>query len=354
MLLCFPVILFFLSTEAKIWRVNNNIGVAADFTNVNSAVNNASVLNGDTIHVEPSATIYTDVTLSKRLVFIGNGYFLSGAGANAGLQYNTESSTITFINFYSGSEGSEFYGISFVSPYSYAFGNQIGGTSLNLLFEKCYLYNPYFFAGVSSEYRDLTFRKCYLVTVGIFQGNPSILENIVFENNLLHGFYGSFNVVATDIASSNNIIIRNNTLHTGGTLNATKAYIANNLINSGSCSFNNCVVENNIFSAAQTGITVGPLSSNGNNLINVSWSSLFVVSGSSDGSYQLGVGSPAIGGGVDISGYKPDCGAFGGPDPYKLSGIPAVPSIYALSLGTSSVPVATPSVTATISTRNNN
>ena len=38
--------------NAKIWRVNNNSGVIADYTTVQAAHNAASA--GDTIHLEPS------------------------------------------------------------------------------------------------------------------------------------------------------------------------------------------------------------------------------------------------------------------------------------------------------------
>ena len=45
---------------------------------------------------------------------------------------------------------------------------------------------------------------------------------------------------------------------------------------------------------------------------------------SDDAKWKLKTGSPAIGAGV--SGV--DCGAFGGPTPYVLSGVPNLPHIY--------------------------
>jgi hypothetical protein len=48
---------------------------------------------------------------------------------------------------------------------------------------------------------------------------------------------------------------------------------------------------------------------------------------SSDGRYKLKAGSPAIGAGV-LNGGPVDCGAYGGPAPYILSGMPSIPSIY--------------------------
>ncbi|MEI9957116.1 MAG: hypothetical protein WDM90_12620 [Ferruginibacter sp.] len=56
---------------------------------------------------------------------------------------------------------------------------------------------------------------------------------------------------------------------------------------------------------------------------------------SSDSRYQLKTGgsNPAISGGT-INSTTIDCGAFGGPAPYILSGMPNAPSIYALTVPT--------------------
>ncbi len=59
--------------NARIWRVNNNAGVVADFTTVAAAVTAAAA--GDTIYIEGSATAYGGSGLNKKLTFIGTGYF---------------------------------------------------------------------------------------------------------------------------------------------------------------------------------------------------------------------------------------------------------------------------------------
>ncbi len=66
--------------EAKIWRINNNAGVNADFAGLAAAFSNPALQNGDTIHIEGSSIAYLPASFSKRLVLIGPGYFLSGAG----------------------------------------------------------------------------------------------------------------------------------------------------------------------------------------------------------------------------------------------------------------------------------
>lgn len=62
---------------AKIWRVNNNTGVTADFTTAQAANDAAAVLSGDTIHLEPSTASYGGLTCSKRLTWISTGAFLN-------------------------------------------------------------------------------------------------------------------------------------------------------------------------------------------------------------------------------------------------------------------------------------
>ena len=112
--LAFMLVLFLSnSVSAKIWRVNNIPGAATDFTTFDACFTNASVLNGDTVYLEGSPNAYTNSTnINKRLVFISTGYFLSGTGANLGLQANTETA---FFNsawrFDSLASGSRFLGI---------------------------------------------------------------------------------------------------------------------------------------------------------------------------------------------------------------------------------------------------
>src|SRR5882724_13595888 len=112
------VVLAFIFTpgvQAKIWRVNNNLGVAADFTNTVACAASASVHAGDTIHIEASATPYQDFTIYKKLTIIGTGYFLTETApmiANPKTQATPNVSYINNIGFGSGSKGSSISGIS--------------------------------------------------------------------------------------------------------------------------------------------------------------------------------------------------------------------------------------------------
>lgn len=336
------------AAHAKIWRVNNNAGVVADFSTISAALSSASVVNGDTIHLEPSATNYGNIALTKQLVIIGNGYLLSGASGNSGLQENTNLSLAGAIQATAAASGAKLLGLTFSSGSSHSFAT---GTN-NITYEKCRFeqFNPNFALTSGQTYSGLSFRKCMFVTLPSFSSFPNAtVNNLTIENCVFVSTASSLTIAPG--AGSLNFVFRNNTLQTSS---ITGAYVANNIFLSSTAStFTSCNVKNNLFVANQTGVTVGPLSVNGNNLISQTLGSIILNTGSDDGRFQLAVSSPAIAGGVDISGTKPDCGAFGGTDPYKLSGIPNIPTIYSLTVP-ASIPVGTSTMNVTLSTRNNN
>lgn len=349
-------LLISINAEAKIWRVNNTAGVTADatsltilFDGINNLPSNPEAANGDTIHVEPSATQYSFPIINKQVVIIGNGYFLGGAGSNPGLQENTETSKIGGFRFASGSAGTRILGIQITANSDFASG-YFG--VVNLTFEKCLITASPLSMVTANSYTGISFRKCFITAS--FSVSPASLNDFVMENCIMEVAGGSTAITPT---TGSNIVIRNNifrTLNGFVDFNFSEAYVANNLVLTlRNHTYVNCNIKNNIFSFNQTGVTTGPLSTNGNNLVGQSVASVIVNSGTNDGKFQLAVGSPAIGGGVDISGFKPDCGAFGSSDPYKLSGIPGVPSIYSLTVP-ASVPLGSPTMNVTFSTRNNN
>ena len=67
-----------------------------------------------------------------------------------------------------------------------------------------------------------------------------------------------------------------------------------------------------------------------NNLSNVDAATIFIGSGTTDGQWQLAVGSPAIGAGVG----GVDAGMYGGPSAFVRSGLPSIPVIEFLSVPT--------------------
>jgi len=127
------------------------------------------------------------------------------------------------------------------------------------------------------------------------------------------------------ISTSGNLQIVNNVLtYNSVAVSAYNASIANNIItgSNGSIQVNTGnAINNNILAGAGT-------DANGNKY-NVAMANVFAdftgsLNYSDDAKWKLKTGSPAIGAGV--SGV--DCGAFGGPTPYVLSGVPNLPHIY--------------------------
>lgn len=341
-----------LSSEAKIWRVNNNAGVAADATTLVALFNGINTgadpeaANGDTIHVEPSTTTYAFPTINKQVVIIGNGYLLSGATGNAGLQENTNPSSVGGFRFASGSAGTKIIGITLTAGQDFAAGYS---GNVDITFEKCrFTNNPLFSFATGVTYTNIAIRKCLIAGINNTVPATTTLNNFILENCIMFG-----NVFYFQPTLANNFMVRNCTFSLND-VRLQNAYVANNIIRSLSGNtFIACNVKNNIFTFNQTGVVVGPLSTNGNNLVNQAIGSIILNTGSDDGQFQLAAGSPAINGGVDIGGQKPNCGAFGGNDPYKLSGIPGIPTIYSLTVPTL-VPLGSPTMNVTFSTRNNN
>lgn len=167
-----------------------------------------------------------------------------------------------------------------------------------------------------------------------------MISNLSFLNCL-------FDVNAIIAFSSNNGttsgLINNCAFASTGTQTfGSGAWQIQNSISQGSFSGTNIIFNNNVGTGTQfpTG--------NGNQQ-NKAWNTIFNLTGSYDGKYALKAGSPAIGAGV--SGI--DAGIFGGATPYRLSGIPSVPTIYALTSPQGTTPVGN-SVQINLSTRSNN
>lgn len=343
-----------ITTQAKVWRINNIAGVNADFAQISTAVGNASVVAGDTLHVEASPTSYNSFTLSKQLVIIGSGYLLDSSLAspnkgNAGLQAQTYGSKVSDITFPTAANGSVLMGLDLATANGYVYLNGVSGASSNnLLFTKCRLGRV--IIQYANPLSNITFRKCLIAGNGNgFDLNAanSPASNITVENCI---FYNS---PINTTAFTTGCVFRNNTIeHTSGyAVNVVNAYFANNIVsnpNNANITLTSSTVKNNIFNGSPV-LPSGAIA----NQVNVSLSTVCTMTGSNDARYQLAAGSPAIAAGVTINSYTPDMGAFGGPDPYKISGIPAIPTVYQYSVPPT-IPLNTPSMTISLSTRDNN
>jgi len=288
-------------------RVNNNLAADADYTTIQAANDNA--VAGDTIYVEGSTTNYNDaITFDKRLTIIGPGYFLT---ENDSTQANGLEAYITgYMTFGAGSENSNITGIKF--------------------------------SALIIDVSNITVSRCNGSSISLSNDLPTPIENIFITQNYLNNIQqgGSYSYSIKNSIISNNIIysnistysssgpfqILNNIILASGfaPISVYNSTISNNI----TCSTTNKIsvntgntITNNISAAAGT-------NENGNKY-SVAMTSVFVdfsgsLSYSDDAKWKLKTVSPATGAGVG----GVDCGVFGGPTPYVLSGIPALPHIY--------------------------
>ena len=332
-ILLIPVLLSCLTVNAKIWRVNNNSGVVADFTSIQAAHDGASA--GDTIHLEPSINSYGELTMTKKLVIISTGYFLK---ENHNIQFDTKAPFLNSINISNTGANNSVLMVRFA-------GNiNINSGVSGILVSNCVSTTPNGHSSCTAgqininNADNVTIKNSWASNIQ-FQNNSN---NIVIANNIIG------NLILNDVSSDG--IIANNVIHAiaGGTCGANdgsinNCVVGNNIFNSQqSATFFNCTVSNNI--APGNNLPAG----NGN-LNSVDMSTVFVnnLGGFVDNAYQLKAGSPAIGAG----GGGIDCGAFGGGNPFRLAVTPPIPSIYKMAIP------ATPSgssMTLTFSTRSNN
>jgi len=289
------------------WRVSNLTGSVPQFSTIQSAHDASGVLSGDTLYLEPSNVNYGDLTWTKKLVIIGNGYFLAG---NPQTQANTTTSKLSTISIYHGASnatitGCEIGNINLIDTVSsvYIRRNLIGNISFNGSYPGSHIH-------IIQNY----------ITSGI-SGSCSF-SNSSIENNFIKDLNLSAAATATIL---NNVI--------GGSLGLNSCTLRNNIATCTSmqypcgASLTNCSLHNNIGATTQFGTTNG-------NMSNVDMGTVFVCQGggcstySSDGMFQLKQGSVAAGAGYGGI----DCGMFAGNYPYVLSGMPPVPAIYFLNV----------------------
>ncbi len=208
LLLCFG----FFAANATSWRVNNNPAIDADFATFGAAVAAASV--GDTLYIEGSTFTYGQGVLTKPLVIIGPGFFLTQNDSTqvSNLEANFETFTIDTL-----ASGSQVYGCEFVDNI------KISGS--NVIFARNWVYGE-------SSYG-----------VGIYVGyandviNCSIIQN--FVNNIKGGYYG-YDPIAHNTLIANNIV--------GGSIqfNAYATCVLFNNVIRGDVSVYNSILKNNI------------------------------------------------------------------------------------------------------------
>jgi hypothetical protein len=319
------LVFLFLSASAfgKIWVVDSNTGSSSkDFTSLNAACNAAS--SGDTLYVIGSPNNYLSgkITLNKKIIIIGPGYFLN---ENPNTQASLSNAHVfnggtcgEIIEFAAGSEGAAIMGMTFYG--------RMTVTTNNILIKR----NFFSDGQPSCSQERITISGSNIIISQNYVGGPSqgygILvntgySNVLIKNNVIinYQFNAGDDRITCIAATGSSLEVSNNILF--GAVITSNSLIQNNILPcSNVIEAPGSVIRNNLSTANQ-------LPTGNGNVNNLAASSLFEGPGSTDGQWKLKAGSPALGagfGGVDD-------GIFGGPEPYVLSGIPPIPTIYSLT-----------------------
>ena len=339
------------NANAKIWRVNNNgnnpvPAIVSDFpssTTLQQVNDNASVLSGDTIHLEQSPTTYGACIFTKRLIVIGAGYFLNqNPNTQVNNSYGTKTGDLTFYNAASAS--------------SFVYGCEVGNVNMgvnNLTVARCHFNATVCLIGnnTTGNIDGMSLRQC------IFSGTAGV--SYMIRNNTGTGLVTNMNIYGNIISPTYNGasldnrvsgIFKNNVVSVFySPLILQGFYVVNNLTYSSQGNyqntFTNCNVEFNAGTQATHFVTAlgsGTTYGTGNSTKTLAQMA-FLAGASTDGYYQLGASTTVAGIGKDGN----DLGAFSGDYPYKLSGIAPVPNIYVLTIAPITAGASTISVTVT-------
>jgi hypothetical protein len=307
-------LLLFVIADAKIWRVNNNTGIVADFTTAQAAHDGAAT--GDTLHFESSLSAYGSLNMTKRLVLIGVGDFLN---INANQQASGIAATLNDVSINGGSAGS----VIMVS-FSYMSISSVP----NIVIQRCFIGNRI----DASDADNLVARNCYFNnSINFLSGS----NNVLFHNNIVRGH------INMDPSSSATIL--NNVMSLNGNFTTiyNSIFRSNIMVNGGISTAVTSTIENNLSPDAT-------IPSGNGNLQNVNMNNVFLnFSTNNDKDLALKAGSPAIGAGYG----GVDAGVYGGASPYVLSVQPNIPAIYKLNAPPS---VSGSTMTVVISTKSNN
>jgi hypothetical protein len=315
------------TAQAKIWRVNNNVGIAADFITIQAAHNAAA--SGDTIYVEGSNTAYGNLSSSKQLTIIGPGYFLDQVANTQAIPLTAK---VGSVSLNQGATGTIIQGMDFDGNTLSIYVNDV--TIRKNKFSSASSNNDVYYYGLITLYNlnnngnnngvsnIVISQNC---GVKISATKPS--NNILITNNIL-GYdmnYGDATTNACIDGGVNTVMLIQNNIIRRGKINVYGSTITNNIMTVGFFAPNNNLYSNNIGNSTQFG------SDNGNKS-NVSMADVFTNTGAPDEAFKLKAGSPAIGAGYGSTAGNPiDCGIFSGSTPYVVAGQVNMPAIYYFS-----------------------
>ena len=272
-----------------------------------------NVTNGDTLLVDGTNIVYAGLTSTKKLVIIGPGYLLT---ENPQSQANSLPAIVEGITFNPGSEGSILIGMTFSTNSSL---HQPAIAADNIAIIRCYLTNG---IRIISSINNLVILQNFLLRYGIsvnsslYSFGGVILKNNVLADDISIEQYPNAPRIFTAVEHNNFL---------GDVKVQTNSFRSNIIVNEdATVEVTSGGKDNNLVRTEQQ-LAQLP-AANGNQVYNET--ALFVgpegSDNSTDGQYRLKSNSPYLTAGYN--GSEP--GIFGGDEPYRLSGVPPIPTIY--------------------------
>lgn len=192
-------LLFSLSTFATVRTVNNYIANAAQYSDVQSAINASAV--GDTLLIHGTPVSYGSITLNRRLCLIGAGSNLTNTVNN----FKTTLGVITVDSTNSNPNlivsGFSIHGIEFVS---FSFGSIQYAN--NVVVSRCSFTAST--QGTSITGNNWVIKNCFIPTLQILATSGRVSSNIIIANNIINGSISNgqtSTMFAPNVIATNNI-----------------------------------------------------------------------------------------------------------------------------------------------------
>lgn len=281
-----------MTAQATILRVSNVSNSGAPYSDVSSAM--AAAVSGDTIMVDGSTVSYSDVTIDRKIVLMGPGYWRAENGV---IQEGTNPATFSAINFKTGSAGSIITGI-------------VGST-----------------VAVNTDH--ITITRCR-IQGNITHSGPSTASNTVIHQCFLEGSVRGYGTIATN--RTPNVQITNNIftgkINSDGLIYAlTDSYIAYNTFTNEASNVN-YADESSVYGSTIEKNVAFRFGSIDTNTYNDNYVSNNIIY--HDTSTDLAIKNQVLS--DDVAAQVEGKGAFSGDDPYVISGIPAGPVIQDITV----------------------
>lgn len=329
---------------ADIITVSNDVDSPGQYTNLQTAINAASV--GDTILVSGSPTNYGSVTINKKLTLFGSGYDPANTFAKVTYLQNVTLSRFDAVQSASGTK------ISGFNLDNLIINTNNPDTMKDITLERCLVSVTVSLSnGSASKYSNIIVQNCVFTGTNnnIYFGAyyQSIHFNHIVRNNIFNGkILGHIQsaVLFTDLSL---VSFRNNIFTgpgTGTILTQVKnAVFENNIFfrkdagdndsdgtsaHCNGCAFNNNITYQSAFDTIPYGNNVG----SGNLLATDPMLVNYPITGAAfsfSHDYTLMGGSPAILAGTDAS----DIGITGGAVPFVVAAPPRIPQMTSILIG---------------------